>query len=50
MKKAALTAFLDIENLLDRENGSTREFHERTGVYKPTSLGILPTIGLRFDF
>ncbi len=48
--RSALTAFIDIQNLLNRDNASSRRFVERTGEYKPISLGILPTLGVRFEF
>lgn len=48
-RKSAFTTFIDIQNVLNRENASTRTFHERTGEYEPMALGILPTIGLRLE-
>lgn len=46
----SINAFLDIQNVMNRENASTRSFFEITGEYKPQALGILPTIGWRFEF
>ncbi len=50
LRKFAINAFLDIQNVTNRENAATRTFYEITGSYKPQALGILPTIGWRLEF
>ena len=49
-KKNALNMYLDIQNVTNRTNAATRVFFETTGNYRPEALGILPTVGLQFEF
>jgi len=47
--KRSLNLFVDIQNVLNRENAATRTFFETTGNYEPQALGILPTVGWRLE-
>jgi len=48
--KYALSLYLDIQNVTNRTNAATRTFFETTGNFRPEALGILPTIGIQFEF
>ena len=48
-EKYSLNLYLDIQNVTNRTNASTKVFFETTGNYRPEALGILPTVGLRLD-